>query len=307
MKKLIYTIAFLLLSQIGFSQTTPNYFPLAVGNKWEYIEPQITTTITRDTIMGNGERYYIFESKPGNYLNFTKYFFTPVDPVRKDEKGDIYVYDDSTQNEYLYLQFSEKACYQTFLGGLWVCLEPRPYFEDSWWVPNGALFIYTNNVGMITRYHGDMADCWGTIYNPCPPFWSQSYILVYAIIDGEKVYSIEDSEEYKWYMRINDVNQPQPLTHPEEISLHQNYPNPFNPETKINFELPKTGSVKLVVYDMLGKEVKTLLYDVFSMGSYSTTWNGTNNANNKVSSGVYYYKLTFNNKEQQVKRMVLTK
>jgi len=94
-------------------------------------------------------------------------------------------------------------------------------------------------------------------------------------------------------------------THPEEIKLHQNYPNPFNPETRIDFEIPKTEKVKLVIYNTLGKEVKTLLNDELQAGKYSTTWNGKDDMNNKVSSGIYFYQLTFGNNTQSITKKLI--
>ena len=74
---------------------------------------------------------------------------------------------------------------------------------------------------------------------------------------------------------------------PEKYSLEQNYPNPFNPTTDIKFSIPQTGLVKLVVYDILGQEVATLVNEVRQTGNYSINFNASN-----LASGVYIYKLT---------------
>ena len=84
-------------------------------------------------------------------------------------------------------------------------------------------------------------------------------------------------------------------------SLSQNFPNPFNPTTSINFSLPKDGLVKLVVYDVLGKEAATLVNAEKTAGNYEVTFDAS-----KLTSGVYFYKLTsgdFTN----VKKMLLVK
>lgn len=88
---------------------------------------------------------------------------------------------------------------------------------------------------------------------------------------------------------------------PTEYALSQNYPNPFNPTTNIKFDLPKQGLVSLKVYDVVGKEVATLVNEVKSAGSYNVDFNGTN-----LSSGVYFYRLEADN-FVDVKRMVLIK
>ena len=76
---------------------------------------------------------------------------------------------------------------------------------------------------------------------------------------------------------------------PETFSLSQNYPNPFNPTTKISFALPKSGFVSLKVYDILGKEVATLVNSNMSVGSYSFEFNASN-----LTSGIYFYRLESN-------------
>ena len=73
---------------------------------------------------------------------------------------------------------------------------------------------------------------------------------------------------------------------PTEYALSQNYPNPFNPTTNIKFDLPKEGFVSLKIYDVVGKEVASLVNEVKSAGSYIVGFNGT-----ELSSGVYFYRL----------------
>ena len=73
---------------------------------------------------------------------------------------------------------------------------------------------------------------------------------------------------------------------PLEFALKQNYPNPFNPTTKINYQIPKASFVTLRVYDVLGKEVATLVNEEKSAGSYEFQFDGS-----ELSSGIYFYKL----------------
>ena len=88
---------------------------------------------------------------------------------------------------------------------------------------------------------------------------------------------------------------------PSNFMLHQNYPNPFNPTTKIKFESPKSSFVKLVVYDILGREVVKLVNEKLTAGSYETEWNAS-----AYPSGVYFYKLTTND-FSEVKKMLFIK
>ena len=72
----------------------------------------------------------------------------------------------------------------------------------------------------------------------------------------------------------------------KDFSLGQNYPNPFNPITKINFSTPISGYVLLIVYDILGKEVKTLVNEALTAGEYEVDFEATG-----LTSGMYYYTL----------------
>lgn len=88
---------------------------------------------------------------------------------------------------------------------------------------------------------------------------------------------------------------------PDKYTLSQNYPNPFNPSTKINFAIPKAGFVSLKVYDMLGREVKTLVAEQLNAGEFIAEFNGAG-----LSSGTYFYRLEVGD-FVQVKKMVLLK
>jgi len=88
---------------------------------------------------------------------------------------------------------------------------------------------------------------------------------------------------------------------PLKYNLYQSYPNPFNPAANIKFDIPKAGSVKLIIYDMLGREVKVLVNEVLKAGTYRAGWDARN-----FASGVYFYSL-ITNSYVNTKRMVLVK
>ena len=104
---------------------------------------------------------------------------------------------------------------------------------------------------------------------------------------------------------FNAENLPTGITNTNGIantySLSQNFPNPFNPTTSINFSIPKDGLVKIVVYDVLGKEVATLVNDEQTAGNYEVTFDAS-----KLTSGVYFYKITSGD-FSDVKKMLLVK
>jgi hypothetical protein len=80
-----------------------------------------------------------------------------------------------------------------------------------------------------------------------------------------------------------------PLPVPKSFALDQNYPNPFNPSTEIRYTLPRASNVKLAVYDIMGRVVRTLIDQNMDAGSHRTMWNGRDNSGQTVSSGVYFY------------------
>ena len=93
---------------------------------------------------------------------------------------------------------------------------------------------------------------------------------------------------------------------PEVFSLHQNYPNPFNPVTKLRYDLPENGHVNITIYDMLGREVKTLINQAQDAGYRSLIWDATNDYGKPVSAGIYLYQIQAG-EYMQTKKMVLLK
>ena len=90
------------------------------------------------------------------------------------------------------------------------------------------------------------------------------------------------------------------------MNLAQNMPNPVRGNTTINYSVTKSGHVTLNVYDMSGKLVKTLVNGNVNAGTHSVVWNRTDNRNNKVAGGVYFYKMNANN-ETLTKKMIVVK
>jgi hypothetical protein len=98
------------------------------------------------------------------------------------------------------------------------------------------------------------------------------------------------------------VRHDKDLSLPEEFVLLQNYPNPFNSSIVISFSLPSKSSVLLKVFDIMGREVATLVNEELAAGNYYHQWNASN-----ISSGVYFYRLTTNTGYIQTKKQLLLK
>ena len=84
-----------------------------------------------------------------------------------------------------------------------------------------------------------------------------------------------------------------------------NHPNPFNPETDINFSLPERTQVSLIVYNILGEKVKTLVNQTMEVGTHSVCWNSRDEAGNSVASGIYFYRLKTDSFDQTMKMILM--
>ena len=93
---------------------------------------------------------------------------------------------------------------------------------------------------------------------------------------------------------------------PQVYTLHQNYPNPFNPITTLRYDLPEQANVNIIIYDMLGRQVKTLINQTQDAGFKSVIWDATNDYGKPVSAGVYLYQIRAG-EFVQTKKMVLLK
>ena len=92
---------------------------------------------------------------------------------------------------------------------------------------------------------------------------------------------------------------------PTGYALDQNYPNPFNPDTRISFALPSSGSIRLIVYNVLGREVRTLVSSNLNAGQHTVIWDGRDNEGMTAASGVYFYRLEAGDYTMTRKMMLL--
>jgi hypothetical protein len=191
--------------------------------------------------------------------------------------------------------FLEKVKKILILGGdalplstedTWEIYDPnilQPLFLESFPINQ---FLYDNNVQLL---NGNifLAGSEEYDFNPMPYAWPSKRCWIFDVTTDVN----EDVEILKSY------------------KLNQNFPNPFNPQTTINYELPSSAYVKLIVYDILGNEIELLVNEFRYAGSYNVNVNF--NVNN-LSSGIYYYRLTVMETEksngitfQQTKKMIL--
>ncbi|MEW6193937.1 MAG: FlgD immunoglobulin-like domain containing protein [Bacteroidota bacterium] len=156
-----------------------------------------------------------------------------------------------------------------------------------------------SNRVLVTEYQSP------TSYNS---FWYR------AANDDWIYYSVSDRTGYIFLNLIrayisysgSEVSEPIEIL-PSAFSLEQNYPNPFNPETVISFSLPTASNVQIKIYDILGNEIRTLIDEERYAGKHNIYWNATDNFGRRVTSGVYFYKVTADPSTSSGQRFVQTK
>jgi uncharacterized protein (TIGR02145 family) len=135
-------------------------------------------------------------------------------------------------------------------------------------------------------------------------------LLNYTYMGANSVLNTGD-KKIGWYVRcikdastgVDDSKNGKQV--PGEIKLNQNYPNPFNPTTTIQYSLIQSSHVKLITFNLLGQRIKTITDSFQNAGEYSIVWDGKDETNMPVSSGIYFYRLETNNMNLQKKMILL--
>ena len=160
-----------------------------------------------------------------------------------------------------------------------------------------------NNYGFEVQRKNGSSDVWNKITFVKGNGNSNSP-KAYSFIDknvnsGKYYYRLKqiDFDGKSSFSKVVEIN----ISTPEAYKLNQNYPNPFNPVTTIKYEIPKAGKVRLVIFDMLGREVETIVNEYKEAGRYNVQFNA-----NKFASGTYLYEIQTGN-FVQVKKMILLK
>ena len=102
------------------------------------------------------------------------------------------------------------------------------------------------------------------------------------------------------------VGNKEPDFTPYKFTLSQNYPNPFNPITTFSYELPNVAQVRIIIYDVLGRKIKSLINTEQSAGFHSLRWDATNDIGESVAAGMYLYTIQAG-EFRDTKKMILLK
>jgi hypothetical protein len=263
-----------LICTIHLSVPAQDYYPLAVGNEWFYravdslpgdstIESRVR--VVGDTLLASGRRYFILSTADimeGRYIRTDSAFVWYLNPYSGAEqrvfKLNGAVGDTTTIGWGAYAYVRVIAIDTALVLGM--PLRVITYYADG---------LLTARLRLCERL-GPLTE-WRYSDPPAPwPDWGREFVG--CIVGGTH------------YGRTLDVrNEPGFAT---EFHLSQNYPNPFNPSTTISFSLPRTENISLKVYDMLGREVATLVEGQEEAGEHSVKWNAEG-----LASGVYFSRL----------------
>jgi len=123
--------------------------------------------------------------------------------------------------------------------------------------------------------------------------WANNDTLIYVNTTDKHIYGMDVSSV------ITSIENTKEDRMPTDFSI-SNYPNPFNPETTINYTLPESGNIQVKIFDVLGRELKTLVNEFSASGSHSVKWDGSN-----YSSGIYFCSITFKGKTLNNKMLMM--
>ena len=166
------------------------------------------------------------------------------------------------------------------------------------------VFFLNSNEGWIVGFSGRVLHTTngGADWNIILDGWTTDMLLSVQFTSSTNGYIIGNNKTLFKYGLITDVDEQ--LTQPTEFKLGQNYPNPFNPSTSIQYAIGSRQFVQLKVYDVLGKEVATLVSEEKPAGSYEVEFNPTSSIKNPAS-GVYFYQLKAGEFVQTKKMLLL--
>lgn len=292
----------------SYSQTDSlgwSYFPFKTGDMWEYrVYDGITIDTaqsfnTKDSVSADGRihltRHFRFIN-PSTENSSTEYiidtatgevfapFAEPTDPPRTTYVR-LYKFDARQGDQWVMYDYS------TVGGAGYDMVQIKEMYD-------GTLFGRSTSFMRILYYAAaDSADTSGLDY------------YVETLAKGFGVVELLPSEPGGWSYSlkgavVNDIvygDTTQVVTSVDNpkggsrrtFTLHQNYPNPFNPSTTIRFTLDRSSDVSLVIYDVAGREIRTLVNNArYASGEYKILWDGKTNSGQSASTGVYLYQLT---------------
>ena len=293
--KNIKILIFFLIGSISFSQSNEflDFYPLSVGNQWTMLsqfdvppyEEHYFVSVEKDTLINDKIYFKIKTEYP--FSNSKYYSFERIDTLTSQ----VIRYDKYYSIDYI-IDSLEAEGEDFFTAERYHSIYPFNNPTQCYWVITDTVL---NIQTVIKAFQGINNDWWPPAYILAKGFglveiqgtqWRTE--LVYAKIDG-----------IEYGTPVGNIKEESSL--PKEFVLTQNYPNPFNPSTKIKYSIPISNAVRIKVYDMLGKEIKTLVNEFKSAGVYEIEFDASN-----LPSGVYFYRI-ISGTYSEIKKMLLLK
>jgi hypothetical protein len=282
-------------SQRLIDTASAKYIPLAVGNVYKFhysssggINYDYKNRIIGDTIISS-KKYFVmsgyssgllrYDSVTGNYYRRSGYGYCSYSPneILMDSLASK---KSDTAKDCLFS--SKHVCTDTSMGTLFGLSVKSKTFTQSG-MEGSQSVTYCRGFGISGYYYSDIGGI---------AFESLVGCFINGILYGDTTLTV-----------ITNIN----TQVPKRFALYQNFPNPFNPTTKIKFDIragvrSQESEVKLIIYDITGREISTLVNEQLQPGTYEVTFDGSNYA-----SGVYFYKLSVGNEQIAFKKMILLK
>ena len=263
----------MLIPCIGSSQGVTGYYPLEIGNYWEYLDygwmgelqDTVSVSVDRDTIIA-GTSYFVV-----TYRSF-KFHLSSVSFQRIDTSGNVKkLLPDSTQ-EQMYFRFSDTS--------------------KTFWLQD--MFLARFDVFKMTTTFSN--DTKAFEVHHFHPYDSSEVIFVQELV--ESIGLVRESYDHLQGTALRGARiggvvhgtissvQSGPFVQPETFTLEQNYPNPFNGQTAIQFYLPNASETRVHIFNLLGQEIDVPLDRFLSPGWHTIQWNSRN-----LPSGIYIYQV----------------
>lgn len=198
------------------------------------------------------------------------------------------------------------ACYavnDSTVSEIWWRTAPWKFDPYFYFKPQNAI------VGIVNGLSINLLSCRTGIYIGMTPLEHIMYHRAFLVADQIELpylFGVLGDSVYVYRMDIlTDVDDVPVDVLPESYSLEQNYPNPFNPSTTIEFNVPTRSDVRIIVYDILGRQVASLIDGSRPAGRHSVRWNGINSDGSPVATGVYFYSLEIDGRVESKKMLLL--
>ena len=181
-----------------------------------------------------------------------------------------------------------------------------PDFETGPGFEYRLRIVQSNEIGNIPYNYTDLTDTTFTFFPDSSTYAGQNNNYIWSLYTTEENLPEVLSGQGGVFFVILPAMNIESNEIPNEFMLYNAFPNPFNPSTTIRFDLPEDSFVTINVYDMVGRHVKTLLNNKMSAGRKSIVWDSTNNFDQPVSTGTYFYTIK-TGEYSQTKKMVYLK